>query len=343
MSKDISTRSKILDLGLPKTIKYGDAITIKGFEGQYHINHYFTVSHCAPPYQIIQIIATASLGIAFEHIGFDVPYEHDPSLVYDTGLEKDCHYAQNKSCRYAQNKSCVANPVSHKPSSSWKRTIDLVAEDELEPEVAIVPPKKAKFVPPLPKNPCSVWAKSSRTGASVALTRTRTACSLVPEMRAMLRRKERATVSKKTKKAVAGSSVNNSNLNPVVSLLEDKLDALIKVTCCQQDTQDRLLAKVDLMLTDLRVVADYCHIHNQITPLGLILDANLAWKLFSAELAFKADLVDLVDVEDQEMPESEEENTGKGKGKEKEVVEEENEEEKGDHLPSDLSELDRNL
>ncbi|GJJ10936.1 hypothetical protein Clacol_005165 [Clathrus columnatus] len=75
MSKDVSTRSKISDLGLPETIKYGDAISIKGFEGQYHINHYFTVSRCTPPYQIIQIIATASLGIAFEHIGFDVPYE----------------------------------------------------------------------------------------------------------------------------------------------------------------------------------------------------------------------------------------------------------------------------
>ncbi|GJJ10161.1 hypothetical protein Clacol_004387 [Clathrus columnatus] len=75
MSKDISTRSKISNLGLPETIKYGDAISIKGFEGQYHINHYFTVSRCAPPYQIIQIIATASLGIAFEHIGFDMPYE----------------------------------------------------------------------------------------------------------------------------------------------------------------------------------------------------------------------------------------------------------------------------
>ncbi|GJJ07856.1 hypothetical protein Clacol_002062 [Clathrus columnatus] len=75
MSKDVSTRSKISDLGLPETIKYGDAITIKGFEGQYHINHYFTVSHCAPPYQIIRIIATTSLGITFEHIGFDVPYE----------------------------------------------------------------------------------------------------------------------------------------------------------------------------------------------------------------------------------------------------------------------------
>ncbi|GJJ07713.1 hypothetical protein Clacol_001918 [Clathrus columnatus] len=73
MSKDVSTRSKILDLGLPETIKYGDAILIKGFKGQYHINHYFTVSCCAPPYQIIQIIATASLGIAFEHIG-DTPW-----------------------------------------------------------------------------------------------------------------------------------------------------------------------------------------------------------------------------------------------------------------------------
>ncbi|GJJ06961.1 hypothetical protein Clacol_001158 [Clathrus columnatus] len=75
MSKDVSTRSKISDLGLPKTIKYGDAISIKGFEGQYHINHYFTVSRCTPPYQIIRIIATTSLGITFEHIGFDVPYE----------------------------------------------------------------------------------------------------------------------------------------------------------------------------------------------------------------------------------------------------------------------------
>ncbi|GJJ07938.1 hypothetical protein Clacol_002145, partial [Clathrus columnatus] len=75
MSKDVSTRNKISDLGLPETIKYGDTISIEGFEGQYHINHYFTVSCCAPPYQIIRIIATASLGIAFEHIGFDVPYE----------------------------------------------------------------------------------------------------------------------------------------------------------------------------------------------------------------------------------------------------------------------------
>ncbi|GJJ11853.1 hypothetical protein Clacol_006091 [Clathrus columnatus] len=75
MSKDISTRSKVLNLGLPKTIKYGDAITMIGFKGRYHINHFFTVLRCTPPYQVIQVIATASLGFTFEHIGFDVPYE----------------------------------------------------------------------------------------------------------------------------------------------------------------------------------------------------------------------------------------------------------------------------
>ncbi|GJJ11090.1 hypothetical protein Clacol_005321 [Clathrus columnatus] len=73
--EDLETEVRISDLGLPETIKYGDAISIKGFEGQYHINHYFTVSRYAPPYQIIRIIATASLGITFEHIGFDVLYE----------------------------------------------------------------------------------------------------------------------------------------------------------------------------------------------------------------------------------------------------------------------------
>ncbi|GJJ07042.1 hypothetical protein Clacol_001240 [Clathrus columnatus] len=75
MSKDVSTRSKVSNLGLPKTIKYGDAITMIGFEGRYHINHFFTVSHCTPPYQVIRVIATASLGFIFKHIGFDVPYE----------------------------------------------------------------------------------------------------------------------------------------------------------------------------------------------------------------------------------------------------------------------------
>ncbi|GJJ09888.1 hypothetical protein Clacol_004112 [Clathrus columnatus] len=47
MSKDISTRNKVLNLGLPETIKYGDAITMIGFKGQYHINRFFTVSCCA--------------------------------------------------------------------------------------------------------------------------------------------------------------------------------------------------------------------------------------------------------------------------------------------------------
>ncbi|GJJ15368.1 hypothetical protein Clacol_009644 [Clathrus columnatus] len=75
MSKDVSTRSKVSNLGLPKTIKYGDTITMIGFEGRYHINHFFTVSRCVPPYQVIRVIATASLGFIFEHIGFDVPYE----------------------------------------------------------------------------------------------------------------------------------------------------------------------------------------------------------------------------------------------------------------------------
>ncbi|GJJ11092.1 hypothetical protein Clacol_005323 [Clathrus columnatus] len=40
-----------------------------------------------------------------------------------------------------------------KPSSSHKRTIDLIEEDELELDVEIVPPKKAKFIPPTPKEP----------------------------------------------------------------------------------------------------------------------------------------------------------------------------------------------
>ncbi|GJJ10132.1 hypothetical protein Clacol_004358 [Clathrus columnatus] len=225
-----------------------------------------------------------------------------------------------------------------KPSGSRKRTINLIEEDESEVEVEIMPPKKAKFVPPIPKGPVFEMSEVIDDG---------TVCSLVLEMRAVLERKERAIVSKKMKKAVAGSSVTITSLDPIVSLLEDKLSVLIEVARGQQDTQDWLLAKVDLMLTDLRVVANYCRIHNEVTPLGPILDANLVWKLFSAESAFKANLVDLVDVEDQEMPESEEESTSKGKGKEKEVLGEENEEEnegeKGDHLPSDLSKLDRNL
>ncbi|GJJ15211.1 hypothetical protein Clacol_009487 [Clathrus columnatus] len=40
-----------------------------------------------------------------------------------------------------------------KPSSSCKRTIDLIEEDELEDDIEIVPPKKAKFIPPIPKGP----------------------------------------------------------------------------------------------------------------------------------------------------------------------------------------------
>ncbi|GJJ10815.1 hypothetical protein Clacol_005043 [Clathrus columnatus] len=185
--------------------------------------------------------------------------------------------------------------MSHTP-----RTINLIEEDELEDNVKIVPPKKAKFIPPVPKGP--IFGMGDIIG---------------------------------------------DGLDPIVSLLEDKLNVLIEVARGQQDTQDQLLAKVNLMSMDLRVVADHCRIHNKITPLGLIPDTNIVWKLFSAESAFKANLVDLVDVEDQERPESEEESTSEGKGKEKEVVEEENEEEnegeKGDHLPSDLSELDRNL
>ncbi|GJJ05997.1 hypothetical protein Clacol_000184 [Clathrus columnatus] len=153
-----------------------------------------------------------------------------------------------------------------------------------------------------------------------------------------LRREVKKVVpKKKTTKSVASPTVAIPDLDPVISLLEHKLDALIEIARSQRDMQDQLLAKVNLMSMDLRVVADYCCIHNEIMPLGLIPDANLAWKLFSAESAFKVNLVDLVDMEDQEMPESEEEDTVKGKGKEK------NEEEKGDHLPSDLSELDRNL
>ncbi|GJJ10772.1 hypothetical protein Clacol_005000 [Clathrus columnatus] len=216
----------------------------------------------------------------------------------------------------------MATPAT-KLSGSLARTINLVKEDKSEVEVEIVPPKKVKFIPPIPKGPVFGMGDVIEDGCVSCTNKgkvchhqdlqnvccykcrqSRTACSLVPEMRALLERKERAIVSKKMKKAVAGSSVNVTSLDPIVSLLEDKLDVLIKVMCGQQDTQDQLLAKVDLMLTDLCVVADYCRIHNEITPLGPIPDANLAWKLFSAELAFKANLVDLVDVEDQEILEN---------------------------------------
>ncbi|GJJ06927.1 hypothetical protein Clacol_001123 [Clathrus columnatus] len=180
-----------------------------------------------------------------------------------------------------------------KPSSSRKRTINLVEEDELEDDIEIVPLKKAKFVPPVPKSPIFSMGDIIKDGC-VSCTnnkgkvchhqdpqnvccyecqQSRTVCSLVPEMRALLERKERAIVSKKTKKAVAGPSITIPSLDPIVSLLEDKLDVLIEVVHGQQDTQDWLLAKVNLMLTDLRVVADYCRIHNQITPLGPIPDA----------------------------------------------------------------------
>ncbi|GJJ12880.1 hypothetical protein Clacol_007126 [Clathrus columnatus] len=249
-----------------------------------------------------------------------------------------------------------------KPSSSCKRTINLVEEDELEEDVKIMPLKKAKFVPPVAKGPVFGMGDVIEDGCVSCTNKgkvchhqdlqnvccyecqhSRTVCLLVPEMRVLLERKERAIMSKKTKKVIAGSSVAVPNLDPIISLLEDKLNVLIEITHGQQDTQNQLLAKVDLMSTDLCVVADYCRIHNKITLLGLIPDTNLTWKLFSAELVFKANLVDLVDVEDQEILESEEEDTIKGKGKEKEVVEEENKEEKGDHLPSDLNELDRNL
>ncbi|GJJ13856.1 hypothetical protein Clacol_008113 [Clathrus columnatus] len=40
-----------------------------------------------------------------------------------------------------------------KASGSHKRTIDLVKDDELEPEIKIMPPKKVKFVSPVPKEP----------------------------------------------------------------------------------------------------------------------------------------------------------------------------------------------
>ncbi|GJJ07975.1 hypothetical protein Clacol_002182 [Clathrus columnatus] len=89
MSKDVSTRSMVSNLGLPETIKYGDTIMLKGFEGQYHINHFFTISRCAPPYQAIRIIATASLGFTFEYVGFNVPYEH--VLLYSS-LPHYTHY-----------------------------------------------------------------------------------------------------------------------------------------------------------------------------------------------------------------------------------------------------------
>ncbi|GJJ06930.1 hypothetical protein Clacol_001126 [Clathrus columnatus] len=68
MSKDASTRSMVLNLSLPETIKCGDTIAMKGFEGQYHINHIFTISCYTPPYQAIQIITTTSLGFTFEHL-----------------------------------------------------------------------------------------------------------------------------------------------------------------------------------------------------------------------------------------------------------------------------------
>ncbi|GJJ06975.1 hypothetical protein Clacol_001173 [Clathrus columnatus] len=158
------------------------------------------------------------------------------------------------------------------------------------------------------------------------------------EMKAVTQREvKKVVLKKKTTKSVASPTVAIPDLDPVVSLLEHKLNALIEIAHGQRDTQDQLLAKVDLMSMDLCVVVDYCRIHNEITLLGLIPDANLAWKLFSAESVFKANLVDLVDVEDQERLESEEENTSEGKGKEKEVVGEENEEEnegeKGNQLP----------
>ncbi|GJJ11344.1 hypothetical protein Clacol_005576 [Clathrus columnatus] len=89
MSQDVSARSKVSNLGLPETIKYGDTITMKSFEGRYHINHYFTITRCTPPHQVIQIIATASLGFVFEHIGFDVPYEY--VLPYSS-LPYHAHY-----------------------------------------------------------------------------------------------------------------------------------------------------------------------------------------------------------------------------------------------------------
>ncbi|GJJ06928.1 hypothetical protein Clacol_001124 [Clathrus columnatus] len=121
----------------------------------------------------------------------------------------------------------------------------------------------------------------------------------------------------------------------------------IKVESTTAEVRERLMRdKEEQIIISTKVdikTESTSYLHEVIGETNFMTDANLAWKLLSAESAFKANLVDLVDVEDQERLESEEEDTGKGKGKEKEVVEEENEEEKGDHLPSDLSKLDRNL
>ncbi|GJJ06690.1 hypothetical protein Clacol_000885 [Clathrus columnatus] len=194
------------------------------------------------------------------------------------------------------------------------------------------PPKKAKFVPPIPKEPMFSMGEVIEDG---------TMCSLVPEMRAVLERQVKRVPKKRTSsKSVTSPSLD---LDDLVSSLEDKLDIIIEENRAQHNVQEKLWAILDLMSTDLHVVADHVREKKNLKTLGPIPDSSIAWKLIAAELAFKANLVDLVGVEDQDMPESEEENASKGKGKEKEVVEDEEDEvEKGDHLPSDLSELDRN-
>ncbi|GJJ15447.1 hypothetical protein Clacol_009725 [Clathrus columnatus] len=145
---------------------------------------------------------------------------------------------------------------------------------------------------------------------------------------------------KMTSKPVTSSSFNIEDLALVI---EEKLDVIIKENRAQRDVQEKLWVILDLMSTNFCVIVDHVHEKKNLKTLGPIPDSSITWKLISAESAFKANLVDLVNVEDQDMPESEEEDTSKGKGKEKEVAEEENGEERGDRLPSDLSELDRNL
>ncbi|GJJ11689.1 hypothetical protein Clacol_005925 [Clathrus columnatus] len=158
-----------------------------------------------------------------------------------------------------------------KLSSSHKRTIDLVEEDELHDGIEIVPAKKAKFSPPIPKGPffemgdviedgCYCCTKKNiecheqRSGNSCCFEcqKSRVTCLFMLETKAVTQREVKKVVpKKKTTKSVAGPSIAIPDLNPIVSLLEHKLNALIEIAHCHKLTHDYPYITYNYSLSDI--------------------------------------------------------------------------------------------
>ena len=90
-SKELSTTAMVSDLDLPETFRFGASIKIKGYDGVYYVNRYFTIYRTSLPRKALHISAAQPIGTRFRHIVFDAPYEYVLPFAY---LPIEAQYVQ---------------------------------------------------------------------------------------------------------------------------------------------------------------------------------------------------------------------------------------------------------